>query len=48
MTYQRFEDLPVWQEEEEVKRAKSLQQDLLRRLPPTHPLRRDAEARGLI
>ena len=34
--------------EEQTQRAKSLQKDLVRKLPSTHPLRRDAEARGLI
>ena len=36
------------EQEEQTKKAKSLQKDLLRKLPPAHPLRRDAEARGLI
>ena len=36
------------EQEEQTKKAKSLQKDLLRKLPPGHPLRRDAEARGLI
>src|SRR6266545_2185440 len=36
------------EQEEQSKKAKSLQKDLLGRLPPGHPLRRDAEARGLI
>jgi len=36
------------EQEEQTKKAKSLQKDLLGRLPPGHPLRRDAEARGLI
>ncbi len=36
------------EQEEKTKKAKSLQKDLLRKLPPGHPLRRDAEARGLI
>src|SRR6266542_2597446 len=30
--------------EEQTQRAKSLQKDLVRKLPSTHPLRRDAEA----
>src|SRR6266550_4232192 len=36
------------EQEEQTKKAKSLQKDLLRKLPPGHPLRRDAEQRGLI
>ena len=36
------------EQEDQTKKAKSLQKDLLRRLPPGHPLRRDAEERGLI
>ena len=36
------------EQEEQTKKAKSLQKDLLRKLPPGHPLRRDAETRGLI
>ena len=36
------------EQEEQAKKAKSLQKDLLRKLPPGHPLRRDAEARGLL
>jgi four helix bundle protein len=36
------------EQEEQTKKAKSLQMDLLRKLPPGHPLRRDAEQRGLI
>ena len=36
------------EQEEQTRKAKSLQKDLLRKLPPAHPLRRDAEARGLI
>jgi four helix bundle protein len=34
--------------EEQTRKAKSFQKDLLRKLPPSHPLRRDAEARGLV
>ena len=34
--------------EEQAKKAKSLQKDLLGRLPSGHPLRRDAEQRGLM
>jgi hypothetical protein len=72
MTYQRFEDLPVWQEawadslqnspipgqryldettkgqSADQKRAAECQKRLLRNLPKDHPLRRDAEERGLI
>ena len=36
------------EQEEQTKKAKSFQKDLLSKLPPAHPLRRDAEARGLI
>ena len=36
------------EQEEQTRKAKSLQKDLLRKLPPGHPLRRDAEERGLI
>ena len=36
------------EQEEQTKKAKSLQKDLLLKLPPGHPLRRDAEQRGLI
>ena len=36
------------EQEEQTKKAKSLQKDLLHKLPPGHPLRRDAEERGLI
>ena len=36
------------EQEEQTRKAKSLQKDLLRKLPPGHPLRRDAETRGLI
>ena len=36
------------EQEEQSKKAKSLQKDLLRKLPPGHPLRRDAEQRVLI
>jgi four helix bundle protein len=35
-------------EDEEKKRAAMLQKNLLRRLPPGHPLRKDAEERGQI
>ncbi len=34
--------------DDEKKRAAAMQKQLLRNLPPSHPLRRDAEARGLI
>jgi four helix bundle protein len=34
--------------EEQRKRAENMQKELLRRLPATNPLRRDAEARGII
>ena len=36
------------EQEDQTKKAKSFQKDLLSKLPPAHPLRRDAEARGLI
>ena len=36
------------EQEEQTRKAKSFQKDLLRKLPPSHPLRRDAEARGLV
>ena len=36
------------EQEEQTKKAKSLQKVLLGKLPPGHPLRRDAEQRGLI
>ena len=36
------------EQEEQTRKAKSFQKDLLRKLPPGHPLRRDAETRGLI
>jgi four helix bundle protein len=35
-------------EDDQKKRAAALQKDLLRKLPASHPLRRDAEARGVI
>src|SRR6266498_1494611 len=36
------------EQEEQTRKAKSFQKDLLSKLPPAHPLRRDAEARGLM
>jgi hypothetical protein len=36
------------QEEAERKRAEEMRKVLLRKLPPGHPLRRDAEERGII
>ena len=36
------------EQEEQTKKAKSWQKDLLGRLPSGHPLRRDAEERGLL
>ena len=36
------------EQEEQTRKAKSFQKDLLRKLPPGHPLRRDAETRGQI
>lgn len=35
-------------EDDQRKRAGNLQKELLRKLPPGHPLRKDAEERGLI
>lgn len=35
-------------DEEQKKRAGDLQKELLRKLPPGHPLRKDAEERGLV
>jgi len=35
-------------EDDQKKRAAAMQKELLRKLPPGHPLRRDAEARGEI
>lgn len=35
-------------ETEQKQRATALQKDLLRKLPPGHPLRKDAEERGLL
>jgi len=35
-------------EDDQKKRAAELQKKLLRELPPGHPLRKDAEERGLI
>jgi four helix bundle protein len=35
-------------EDERKKRSTAFQKELLRQLPPGHPLRKDAEARGLI
>ena len=34
--------------DDQKKRAATLQKELLRKLPPSHPLRKDAEERGLI
>ena len=45
---QRHLNQKVRQNEEQKKRAAVLQKDLLRNLPAAHPLRRDAENRGLI
>ena len=45
---QRHLNRKTREQEEQTKKAKSLQKDLLRKLPSGHPLRRDAEARGLI
>ena len=45
---QRHLNRKTREQEEQAKKAKSLQKDLLGRLPPGHLLRRDAEARGLI
>ena len=35
-------------DDDQKRRAAACQKELLRKLPPAHPLRRDAEARGLI
>ena len=45
---QRHLNRTTREQDEQTKKAKSLQKDLLRKLPPGHPLRRDAEERGLI
>jgi len=45
---QRHLNRKTREQDEQTKKAKSLQKDLLGRLPPGHPLRRDAEERGLI
>ncbi|MEK7674311.1 MAG: hypothetical protein AAB676_00575 [Verrucomicrobiota bacterium] len=38
----------VRQQTEQQKKAAAMQKQLLRNLPPGHPLRRDAEERGLL
>ena len=45
---QRYLTEKARQAEEQKKRAAACQKKLLSSLPPTHPLRRDAEERGLI
>lgn len=45
---QRHLNHKVRQQTEQQKKAAAFQKKLLRKLPSTHPLRRDAEARGLI
>ena len=45
---QRHLNQKVRREEEQKTRAGALQKDLLRKLPSSHPLRRDAEERGLV
>jgi four helix bundle protein len=45
---QRHLNQKTRQEDEEKKRAAAVQKELLRKLPPGHPLRKDAEERGLI
>jgi len=45
---QRHLNQKVRLEEEQKTRAGALQKDLLRKLPSGHPLRRDAEERGLV
>src|SRR5438552_4660167 len=45
---QRHLNQKTREQEDQTKKAKSFQKDLLSKLPPAHPLRRDAEARGLI
>src|SRR2546425_4441922 len=45
---QRHLNDKVRREDEQKTRAGALQKDLLRKLPSSHPLRRDAEERGLV
>src|SRR5436190_24248213 len=45
---QRHLNNRVRREQEQKTRAGALQKDLLRKLPSSHPLRRDAEERGLV
>ena len=45
---QRHLNQKVRQQTEQQKKAAAFQKELLRMLPSSHPLRRDAEARGLI
>jgi four helix bundle protein len=45
---QRFLTEQTRQQEQQRKRAEAFQKELLRRLPPGNPLRKDAEERGLI
>jgi len=45
---QRFLTEQSRQQEQQRKRAEAFQKELLRRLPPGNPLRKDAEERGLI
>ena len=45
---QRHLNQKTRQEEADQKRAVTLKKELLRRLAPTHPLRREAEERGEI
>src|SRR5437667_7163840 len=47
ITGQRHLNRRTREQEEQTKKAKTLQKDLLRKLPSGHPLRRDAEERGL-
>jgi hypothetical protein len=50
MTYQRFEELPVWQKaaEDQKQRAIDCRKELLGQFSPDHPLRKDAERRRII
>lgn len=45
---QRHQTQKTRQQDEQKRRAAACQKELLRRLPPGHPMRKDAEARGLI
>jgi len=45
---QRFLTEKVRQQDEQRKRSEAFRKELLRKLPPDHPMRKDAEERGLI